>query len=249
MSAERPMGIVQRSAGLVELLAEEGALPPAEIADRIDTPRPTVYRLSDALGQAGLTEYAPGSRIALSRRWLRLADAARAAMSEWQMARPVLDALAESSGQTVFLSVLRGEHSVCIDWAQGRHNVLLLLRPGRSIPLYAGAEGRVSLAFGVEDVDSYLSGAPFQAYNPRTLVTAAQLRRDVSLSRAQGFTLSEEDVTEGVQAIGAPLRTSRTGRFAGALSIAGLTETLVDQRTQLVQALLDAAEELSATLP
>jgi IclR family transcriptional regulator, acetate operon repressor len=249
MSVERPMGIVQRSAGLIELLAEEGALPPAEIADRIDTPRPTVYRLSDALGQAGLTEYAPGSRIALSRRWLRLADAARAAMGEWRMARPILDSLAESSGQTVFLSVIRGEQSVCIDWAQGQHNVQLLLRPGRSLPLFAGAEGRVSLAFGVDDVEPYLSSAPFQAYNPRTLVTAAQLRRDVTLSREQGFTLSEEDVTEGVQAIGAPLRTSRTGRFAGALSIAGLTETFVDRRAQLVEALIDAAGDLSATLP
>ena len=84
MSVERPMGILQRSADLVQLLADEGALSPAEIAERVDTPRPTVYRLGDALEQAHLTETLPGSRLKLSLRWLRLGDAARAAMSEWR---------------------------------------------------------------------------------------------------------------------------------------------------------------------
>jgi IclR family transcriptional regulator, acetate operon repressor len=249
MSVERPMGILQRSADLVQLLADDGALSPAEIADRIDTPRPTVYRLGDALAQARLTETLPGSRIALTRRWLRLGDAARAAMSEWRLARPILDSLAASTGQTVFLSVLRGEESVCIDWAQGQTINVLLLRPGRALPLHAGAEGRVTLAFGVDDIDGYLAQAPFPAYNTRTLVNPEQLRRDITEIRTQGYAVSDEDVTEGIGALGVPLRTSRTGTFAGALSIAGLAETMTQRRTELAQALLQAAAALSATLP
>ena len=41
MSVERPMVILQRSADLVSLLAERGALVPAEIAEYVDTPRST----------------------------------------------------------------------------------------------------------------------------------------------------------------------------------------------------------------
>src|SRR6478609_8586284 len=204
MSVERPMGILQRSADLVQLLADEGALSPAEIAERVDTPRPTVYRLGDALEQAKLIESLPGSRLKLSLRWLRLGDAARAAMSEWRLARPIIDALAASTGQTVFLSVLRGQASVCIDWAQGRAINVLLLKPGRSLPLFAGAEGRAALAFGVEDVAAYLAQAPFPAFNRRTLTTAAKLRRDIAASREQGYAISAEDVTEGIGALGAP---------------------------------------------
>jgi IclR family acetate operon transcriptional repressor len=249
VSVEQPMGILQRSAGLVQLLAEQGALSPAEIADRVDTPRPTVYRLGDALSKAGLTETLSGSRIKLSLRWLRLGDAARAAMREWQMGGPILDALAESTGQTVFLSVPRGEESVCIDWVQGQPVNVLLLKPGRSLPLFAGAEGRVTLAFGVADVDDYLKQAPFPPYNARTLVTAEQLRRDIARSRERGYAISDEDVTDGIGAIGAPLRASREGSFAGALSIAGLAETLTARRAELAEALLDGAGALSATLP
>jgi IclR family acetate operon transcriptional repressor len=249
MSVERPMGILQRSAGLVQLLAEEGALSPAEIADRVDTPRPTVYRLGDALAQAGLTETLPGSRIALSRRWLRLGDAARTAMSEWRMARPVLDALAASTGQTVFLSVRREQESVCIDWTPGQALNVLLLKPGRALPLYAGAEGRATLAFGIDDTETYLKQAPFPAYNKRTLTTAARLRRDITASRDRGYAISDEDVTEGIGALGAALRISRTGTFAGVVSIAGLAETMTQRRTELAEALLAAAQNLSGTLP
>ena len=249
MSVERPMGILQRSADLVQLLAEEGALSPAEIADRVDTPRPTVYRLGDALAQAGLAEALPGSRIALSRRWLRLGDAARAAMSEWRLARPILDALADATGQTVFLSVRRAEESVCIDWTPGQALNVLLLKPGRALPLYAGAEGRTTLAFGVDDVDGYLKRAPFPAFNQRTLTTVAKLRRDIATTRDRGYAISDEDVTEGIGALGAPVRTTRAGTFAGVLSVAGLAENLTARRAELADTLLDAAASLSATLP
>ena len=49
MSVERPMVILQRSADLVALLAERGALVPAEIAEYVDTPRSSVYRLGVTL--------------------------------------------------------------------------------------------------------------------------------------------------------------------------------------------------------
>lgn len=245
MSAERPMGILQRSAAMVQVLADEGALSPAEIADRVDTPRPTVYRLNDSLGQAQLTELLPSSKIKLSLRWLRLGDAARAAMGEWHLARPILDTLAERTGQTVFLSVLRRQESVCIDWAQGQTINVLILKPGRSLPLHAGAAGRVSLAFGLPDATTYLKQAPFPAFTPKTLTSAARLKRDIANTLELGYVISDEDVTEGIGAVGAPLRTARDGRFAGALSIAGLADVFTRRRSDLVAAVLDAAASLS----
>ena len=128
-------------------------------------------------------------------------------MSEWQLARPILDGLAASTGQTVFLCVPRGregggQEAVCIDCAQGQAFNVLLLKPGRALPLYAGAEGRVTLAYGVADVEQYLAGAPFTAYNARTLITAEELRSDIAETRDRGFSISDEDVTDGIGALG-----------------------------------------------
>ena len=250
MSVERPMVILQRSADLVALLAARGAMVPAEIAEYVDTPRSSVYRLGDALRDAAMIEPTPDAHLRLSLRWLRLADAARAAMSEWEGARKVLNQLAAATRQTVFLTVPRGNEAICIDWARGGEAInVLLLKPGRALPLYAGAAGRVTLAFGRDDPQAYLAKAPFPAYTARTLTTAAELRRDVTLTRTQGYAVSDGDVTDGIGALGAPLFWTTGGGFAGALSVGGLAEEVKQGRDELVDLLLAAAAALSASLP
>ncbi len=224
MSLERPMVILQRSADLVTLLAERGAMVPTEIAEYVDTPRSSVYRLGDALRDAAMIEQVPEAHLRLSLRWLRLADAARAGMSEWDGARTVLDALAGGTRLTVFLSVPRANEAICIDWARGEAINVLVLKPGRALPLYAGAAGRVTLAFGRDDPTEYLAMAPFEPFTDRTLTTAAKLRKDVILARKQGYVVSDGDVTDGIGALGAPLFWKTGGGFAGALSIGGLAE-------------------------
>lgn len=249
MSVERPMMILQRSADLVTLLAERGAMVPAEIAEYVDTPRSSVYRLGDALRDAAMIEQSPDAHLRLGLRWLRLADAARAGMSEWKGARKVLDELAGATQLTVFLSVPRAYEAICIDWARGEAINVLILKPGRALPLYAGAAGRVTLAFGRDDPEAYLAMAPFEAYTGRTLTTAAQLREDVAFTRKQGYVVSDGDVTNGIGALGAPLFWTTAGGFAGALSIAGLADELNQRRDELADMLLAAASALSASLP
>ena len=79
----RAMGILQRSSSLIQLLAERGPLSTAEVAEEIGMPRPSVYRLADALTQTRLVESAPDGKLRLSLRWLKLSDAARSGMREW----------------------------------------------------------------------------------------------------------------------------------------------------------------------
>jgi IclR family transcriptional regulator, acetate operon repressor len=247
MSSERPMGVLQKSADLIGLLAVRGPLTPAEIADEIGMPRSSVYRLAEALGQVKMTETLPDSRVRVSLRWLHLADATRVAMAEWAGARSVLDKLARDTGQTTFLSVQRGDEAVCIDWSQGHGINVLILKPGRALPLYAGAAGRVTLAFRDEDPTGYLARAPFPALTRRTLQTANQLRRDIDSIRARGFSISDEDVTVGIGALGVPIF-GAGDIMRGALSLAGLAEDIRTARFELVDHLNKSANALAAGL-
>ena len=71
MRAEpRPMGILQRSSTLVQLLAERGRPEHADAAEQVGMPRPSLYRLSDALSQARLVEPTADGRLRVSLRWL-----------------------------------------------------------------------------------------------------------------------------------------------------------------------------------
>jgi IclR family acetate operon transcriptional repressor len=243
MSDARPMGILQKLSTVVDLLASHGPLTPAEIAERSGTPRASVYRLLDALAAIGLTEALPTSQAKLSLHWLRLADAASTSMSEWTGADEVLRELARDTGLTTYLCVPRASEAVCIKWVQGGGIGVLVLRPGRSLPLYAGAAGRMCLAHRV-DVEDYLALAPFPALTRHTLVDAAALREDIAAIRARGYSISHDDVTDGVGALGAAVL-QPSGQLAGAVSIAGLVEDVRSQQDALVDELIAAAAMLT----
>jgi IclR family transcriptional regulator, acetate operon repressor len=243
MSVARPMGILQKLSTVVDLLASHGPLTPAEIAEHSGIPRASVYRLLDALAAIGLTEALPTSQARLSLRWLRLADAASTSMSEWSGADDILRELARNTGLTTYLCVPRPSEAVCIRWAQGSGIGVLVLRPGRSLPLHAGAAGRLCLAYRV-DVENYLALAPFPAFTQNTLVSAAALSEDIAATRARGYSISDEDVTEGVGALGAAVR-APNGRLAGAVSLAGLVEDIRSQEDALVDELYAATAVLT----
>lgn len=239
----RPVKVITNALEVIQVLAEGGPLSPADISERTGIPRSSVYRLADSLNSILLTETLPDTRIRLSSRWLHLADSARAAMTEWSKARPVLDELQQSTGQTAFLSVLNKDTAVCVDWAPGRGIGILILKPGRILPLHAGAAGRVLLAHS-KNPEDHLRNAPFPAFTPHTLTEAEQLRADIESTRREGFTVSRQDVTIGIGAIGVPVFT-KDGALAGCVSLGGLIREILAREKEFVSALRKAAHTLT----
>jgi IclR family acetate operon transcriptional repressor len=235
--------VLSNAAALVELLAARGPLSPAEIADRLGVARSSVYRLAEGTTAIGLTEFLPDSRIGSTRRFLHLADAAVRSLPEWARVQRLLDHVADETGHTAYLSVPRNDEAVCLAWSPGRGIDLLALRPGRSLPLYAGAAGRNILANQPGQAQRTLAHAPYPALTVHTLTSAEQLQRDIETSLANGFTVSDEDVTIGIGAIGAPVFRDR--RLAGCLSIGGLANEIRNHATELLDVLQLAAIEFS----
>ncbi|MCC2031536.1 IclR family transcriptional regulator [Microbacterium allomyrinae] len=238
----KPIKVLVNADDVIGLLSTQGPLTPAEIAERVQIPRPSVYRLLDGLNAIGLTEPLPDSRTQLSLRWLHLADRARASMREWRDAHGVLVDLVDRTGQTAYLSVLRKDEAVCMDWEQGRGIGVLVLKPGRTLPLNAGAAGRTLLAFSA-DIDAYLENSDRRRFTTKTLVDDAELRADAAATRARGFAISDEDVTDGIGAVGIPVR-SGSGAVIGALSLAGLADDITAERDRLVAELRRSADQL-----
>ncbi|MGC5224987.1 IclR family transcriptional regulator [Micromonospora sp. DT81.3] len=239
----KPIKVLVNADDVIDALSKEGALTPAEIADRVGIPRPSVYRLLDGLNAVGFTEALPNSKTQLSLRWLHLADHARAGMREWTDARSVLADLVERTGQTAYLSVLRNNEAVCVEWEQGRGIGVLVLKPGRTLPLNAGAAGRTLLAFGA-DVEAYLERTSRKRFTKATLVGEDELRADVVATRERGYAVSDEDVTDGIGALGVPVG-SPTVKAIGALSLAGLAPDMTARREDFVDELRRAANRLS----
>ncbi|MBN9130844.1 MAG: IclR family transcriptional regulator [Paenarthrobacter ureafaciens] len=243
----KPIKVMANSADLLNALADNGPMSVADIADVISMPRPSVYRLLDALARVGLVGVREDGRAQLGTGILHLADAALKGIPEVGAARSAMQRLNDMTGQTVYLCTLRDRRIVCLDWVEGTKVTLMLLKPGGSLPPHAGATSRAILAYDDSLRSKVLDDAPLQEFTPQTLTSAEQLEADAVLVRERGFSLSDEDVTIGVAALGVPVFDSN-GLLRGALSVAGLRDDILPHQSEYVTLLREAAEEVSAGL-
>lgn len=163
-------------------------------------------------------------------------------------ALPVMRDLAGVTEETVTLSILNGTEALCIERIEGKHVQVLATRIGTTLPLYAGAASRTLLAsLPPERIDQILEGSlrPLTRY---TEVQPARLREIVLQIRDRGYAISDEDVTLGVAAIGAPIRDT-SAQVRGAITISGTTKRLTrDRMPILVAQVANAAARISRAL-
>ena len=92
-----------------------------------------------------------------------------------------------------------------------------------------------------------LEQAPFERLTPRTLTTAEELTADADETRERGYSRSDQDVTEGISALGVAVLDPR-GNLTGALSIGGLARDFDQNRTRFVDVLHETAQRLAVNL-
>jgi DNA-binding IclR family transcriptional regulator len=80
-----------------------------------------------------------------------------------------------------------------------------------------------------------------------SFVNPADLRSDLAETRRRGYSISDEDVTAGIGAIGAPIF-GANGVAIAALSFGGLRQHVLPPRPTQVACLLQACQEISTRL-
>lgn len=249
-SRDASIQVVVKAGALLDGLAEVGESTASDLADQIGEPRSTVYRLLSTLQQLEMVE--PGMRrgtYRLGLTLLRLGAAVAAGFDERQAALPVLERLHEETGETVFLCVRRGNEAVCIERLDGRRVQSLALRLGGSLPLHAGAAPRVLLAFEPKERwEEYVAHSELEVFTPKTPVAPAVLFRRLDEVRRLGYAVSDEDVTVGIAALGAPIFDHR-GAVCAALSISGVRSAILGEAADsLTESIVEGAREISRTL-
>lgn len=244
MMAAALIKVLENAGSVLSALAVSGPLSVADLAREVGVPRPSTYRLVEALQLTGLVSAHPDGRVQLGLATLKYARVALEQNPLARAAKETMTELRDRTGQTVYLCQRRGDHVVCLDRRQGTRVGLLQLTPGGSLPAFAGAVSRVIVASDADLRRLTIASAPFPSFTPRTLATAEELEADTVVTRARGYSVSDEDVTTGVAAIGVPLRDTK-GNLVGALSVAGLRDDVIPVEAQLVGELMAASNRIT----
>lgn len=233
---------------LVFLKSDEWSI--SDISRELGLHKSVVHRLVATLARSGLlVQDARSGRYRIGTAVIHLGERYQRGGQLLRLARPHLEKLARSSGETASLQISQGDHGLCVDVVESSQTMRFTISPGHSFPLHAGCAGKVILAFREpEFVERLLSKMPLQRYTDFTITDPDELRAELARIRAEGVGFSEGEITPGARSVGVPLLAPNRSIVAS-LVLSGPSERMTDARVrEHMTQLREAAKELSDAL-
>jgi DNA-binding IclR family transcriptional regulator len=244
---------VARAAALLRIVTSGGAegLTAAEVARRSELTRPTVHRLLSALRGEGLMD-----RDDASGRWMPgpelylMGTVAASRYDVTAVARDIVRSLAVRTEESAFLSVRRGDETVCLVREEGSFPIRsFVLAEGVRFPLGVASAGLAILSFlPPHDVDTYLARHPELPSRWGAAHGEQRLRARLRETQERGYAVNPGLIVEGSWGMGAAVFT-RAGDPQWALSLTGVEFRFgADRQAELGRILLSHAHQLTSRL-
>ena len=176
MDSVSGVGVIDKGVLILRALAGE-PLDLAALQDATGLPRATAHRLAVALEQHGLIRRDPQGRFCLGFELIRLGRAAEDEFPLAELARPILTALRDATGESVQLYVADGDGRRCVVSLESTHGLRWIVPQGALLPLDRGSAGRVlqgdDLAESVEEREPGVASVSAAVRDRRGRVIAA----------------------------------------------------------------------------
>jgi DNA-binding IclR family transcriptional regulator len=253
LPAARPYNAQSLDRGLLALAllrdSPRGELGLSELARALALHKSTVHRLLATLIRHDYVAQDPVTRrYRLGLAFLGFAHTAVERLEVRRHALRAMHALAEESGESVYLNVLSGGQALCIDGVVGPRGVTVDTNMGVALPLHATATGKCFLAWlPAATRDAYLSRAMEQV-TPHTITSPAVLLAQLAEARRMGYAVNDEETEPGVRYAAAPIF-DQEGTIVAALSLgAPVLRASHADLPRLGAAVAVAAARISASL-
>lgn len=229
-------GILERSMAIIELLSRHGqGMELGAIAEQLDIPRSAVHRLLAGLIRLDYVRQARGrGDYMLTTKLVSLGLSYLSHSGITDSAQPILNRLAEVSGELVRLSVVDGDRLAWVGRAQGATQGLRYDPDmGSDAQLSCTSSGWAWLSTLDDDqamtiVAKQGLGKP-GAFGPNAPTTLQAVLDAVRVTRERGYSITFDTYGPGVSAMSTPVRTGREAAI-GVLTISGPSVRMTEQR-------------------
>ena len=195
--------------------------PATKIAKTINLPRTTVIRMLTTLEEIGAVQRVENGKSYQIGSVVRLLGQPKTTERKLKkIARPELQQLAQTTGETVYLCVPVGQQVYYLDQIDSRHHILLRNWAGCYFPAHTTAAGKVFLAhLGVEELELYLK-RPLESYTDKTITNPTDIRAYAQQIPRDGFAWTHAQTEEGLVGVAAPIFDGQ-GKVVAAVSLGG----------------------------
>jgi IclR family transcriptional regulator, acetate operon repressor len=241
---------IARSLSVLRVLRDaEEDVGVTEIARALGLNASTTHRILRALVAAGyVAQNAHSERYRLGREAFLLGHAARRTLG-LEAAMPVLERLAEETGESVNLVIRDGKAGLVVLRAESRQPLRFTQNVGTQIPLYCTSSGKTLLAFADDYRAEVARLRDIRQLTPATLTSPEELLRDLEETRERGYSVNRAEHIPGVWGVAAPVLDA-DGRAIAVLAVQGPEIRITEDRVAALAALvIETARAVRAAIP
>jgi DNA-binding IclR family transcriptional regulator len=192
---------------LEALSSTERPVALAQLAERTQLPKPTLYRMLGMLESAGLAVrepgsrgYAPGPRLGRLAREVLLSGSSRGAR------HAILARLVDEIGETCNFTMLDGAEVVYLDRVEAAWPLRMMLSSGSRVPLHCTASGKLLLAMLPKPArERLMANLTLTRYTEHTLTDRARLAAELARIRGAEHSTDDEEYHAGLVCAAVPV--------------------------------------------
>jgi len=217
-----------------------------DLSVAVGYPRPTLYRIVDALLAEGLIASKGGQVFGLGPRLVSLASTALETSDLRGICRDPLLALRDATRETIHLAVPVNGAMTYIDKLESPQAVRMNSRLGSQVTLYSSSVGKVYLAGLPEDECNRLIDAiDFKRFTESTITSPQALRKELRDVRKQGYAEDREENEKDIFCYGGAIL-DKNGKPIACVSLTiPLFRIAGDRRSTYIEPLLQACSSIS----
>jgi len=247
MSGKYQAPSVRKAFSMLRLISKaETGLGISHLANRLEMSKGTVHGIISALVVTGALIRDPSSKkYTLGPTLFELGKSAYSELDLREIARPVMKALMQRTGASVFVGIPNGHRVSILDVIESNQNLKITAPRGTTIPFLAGAIGKVFLAsMDSTEAACIIKENGLPKFTDHTITDPDEYLRQIQLTRKNGYGLDDEEYIAGVRAAAAPISGKRSTLYA--IWGVGFKSVLDDKKmAELTTGIREAAEEIN----
>ncbi len=235
---------VAKAISILEILASnsDAGVTLAKLCSLTEIPKSTAHRYLVTLQELGLAERKSNDRYYLGTKVIELAGAYLLKSDLRNESQAALNELAEITGETVHLAIPSGTEVVYVAKVESKHALAMFSHIGARLPMHCTALGKAILAFSNSAELHAIITKPLITRTPNTITSVEALEQELTIIRAQGYAIDNEENETGIRCVGAPIF-DYTSRPIGAISVSAPRDRMEPARCTFLGPLVQQAAD------
>ncbi|MFC1867476.1 IclR family transcriptional regulator [Thermodesulfobacteriota bacterium] len=164
------------------------------------------------------------------------------------IAKPHLDDLRNTVGDTVSLEVMLRDGTFIAYRAKGPHLIQVLFDPGELLPIHVAVGAKAVLAFSPPNVFNRLIKGKLKRFTPNTITNPEALKANLEEIRQKGYAWDKAELDINVYALGAPIFDYQKRPVAAIVIAAPIDRMKAHIKGNVVSLLKETAMKISSLL-